>query len=401
MSYNENSELRHVQRTFMIIYFLYMSARALFNPYVTLFLREKGFEPAVIGMITATNSLVTLFAQPIWGMTSDKMGSVKRTLMLCMLLQAVMALLMKNAAELVMVTVLYCLFGFFSSPEGPMLDTWSLTSLKRAGDGAGVGRLKLLGCIGYSACSVFSALATAKAATAEVLPVYAMVLVGTVVLLSFVKEHREGNGSPGAKLHLGSMLKNKPFLLLLIYMFFMQIPHRAGYTFFSTYITELGGPKSYVGLTSAVMFLSEGLVLYFSRPLIRKVQPQWVVLGSAAFFFLWQVLYSVIPSSEWIIGIALLDGPSYGLFCIGVLYYMDVLAPQGLRTTYQTVAYAIYFGLAGIAGNALGGLMIDSVGYHAMYAIGATLTAISSIVFYLAIKKHSGGTKHARISDCR
>ncbi len=377
-------QFRQVRITFMLIYLLYMSARSLFNPYVTLFLHEKGFDAGVIGNITAANSFVLIFAQPFWGLISDRMRSVKRTIIICMVLQAVVALLMRDASAVMLVTVLYCVFGFFSSPEGPLLDTWSLNSLKQVGDAHGVGQLKLFGCLGYSLCSVFSALAIARSTTASMLPIYAAVLVMTAIILMLIPEAKSAGTSSKLKdLNPASMLRDKPFIALLMYIFFMQIPHRAAYTFYATYITDLGGTKALVGFTNAVMFLSEGLVLYFSKKLLVKYRPQYVILGSSLFFAIWQMLYALVPSAPWIVGIAVLDGPSYGLFCIGILYYLDILAPGKLRASYQTIAYAVYFGLAGIAGNKLGGILIEFLGYRSMYWLGAALILVSSSIYFV------------------
>ena len=394
------SDSRSVKMTFMFIYLLYMSAKALFNPYVTLFLQEKGYETAVIGMITAANSLVIIFSQPFWGILSDRMNSIKLPLIFCMVLQAGTALLLKNAAAVAAVMPLYCLFGFFSSPEGPLLDTWSLMSLKQAGDQGGVGRLKFLGCLGYSACSTMTALAVSRSNAAAMLPVYAAVLLATAGILAMVREKAPERKGGMDREAVGSLLRDRGFLMLLGYVFLMQIPHRMAYTFFATYITHLGGGRELVGFTSAVMFLSEGIMLYFSKRLFAHFRPQRVVLGSSMFFFLWQVLYAVIPSAPWVVGIAALDGPSYGLFCIGMLYTLDAMAPGSLRATYQTVAYAVYFGLAGIAGNALGGFLIDAVGYRTMYGLGAALTAASSVGYGLLMKRKEK-ENHACAGHCR
>jgi len=70
--------------TFIIIYLLFMSARALFNPFITVYLQEKGFGAEKIGLIMGANSLVLIIAQPFWGIISDKLRSVKLTLVLCM-----------------------------------------------------------------------------------------------------------------------------------------------------------------------------------------------------------------------------------------------------------------------------------------------------------------------------
>ena len=61
---------------------------------------------------------------------------------------------------------------------------------------------------------------------------------------------------------------------------------------------------------------------------------------------------------------------------------MDSIAPPDIRTTYQTVAYSIYFGLSGIVGNMASGWLIENLGYRPMYWIGMTVTLTSTIVFF-------------------
>lgn len=72
---------------------------------------------------------------------------------------------------------------------------------------------------------------------------------------------------------------------------------------------------------------------------------------------------------------------SFALFTIGVLYYMDSIAPPDIRTTYQTVAYSIYFGLSGIVGNLFSRWIIENLGYRPMYWIGIAVTVGSTLVF--------------------
>ena len=87
--------------------------------------------------------------------------------------------------------------------------------------------------------------------------------------------------------------------------------------------------------------------------------------------------------------IAVLDGPSYALFTIGILYYLDEIAPDEMRTTYQTITYAVYFGLSGIAGNSIGGWMIENHGFRSMYLIGALIIGVSILCLYLMNKSRT------------
>ena len=54
--------------TFIFIYLFFMSARALFNPFITVYLQEKGFGAERIGLIMGANSLVLVAAQPFGGL---------------------------------------------------------------------------------------------------------------------------------------------------------------------------------------------------------------------------------------------------------------------------------------------------------------------------------------------
>ena len=374
-----------VRTTFIIIYIFFMSARAIFNPFITVFLQEKGFAAERIGFITGVNSLVIIISQPFWGIISDKLRSSKITLIICMMLQAAFSLALVYSNVFLLVAACFCAHGFFSSPEGPMLDTWCLNSLKRVGVHNAVGQMKFLGCFGFATFSILSGYVINQYNTDKILPVYAMVLFAIAFCLIFVKdsseEKDEKKKEKPKKLNVRQIFKDKKFIIFLVFILIMQLPHRAGYTFYPLLITELGGDKMMVGYTSAVMFLSEGICMFFSRKMLNRFRPEKVILISAVFFTIWQLLYSVASQPWHIATFALLDGPSYGIFTIAVLYYLDSISPKELRTTYQTVAYAVYFGLSGILGNSLGGIVIDHFGYRTMFLSGVALILISILFF--------------------
>ena len=52
--------------------------------YLTVFLQEVGLDAAQVGMVTAINSVVGMVASPFWGIVSDKMRSMRKTLLICM-----------------------------------------------------------------------------------------------------------------------------------------------------------------------------------------------------------------------------------------------------------------------------------------------------------------------------
>jgi predicted MFS family arabinose efflux permease len=186
------------------------------------------------------------------------------------------------------------------------------------------------------------------------------------------------------EINLSLIYKNKSFLVFLGFVVLMQFPHRAAYTFYPALLQNLGGSKDMVGYCSAIMFVSEAILLFLSKKLLANISAKYLIVGSALFFALWQIGYALSASPFHIMILALLDGPSFALFTIGTLYYLDAIAPKQLRITYQTVAYAFYYGISGVIGNTLGGLIIGSFGYRVMYIIGTISIVLVTMVFIIA-----------------
>ena len=382
-----SSSLRTIKVTFAVIYFLFMLARAVFGPFITLYLQEKGLSPEQIGLVTGINSFAIIVTQPVWGIIADRIQSVKKTLILCLVCQAVFALSLLFAGNLFLIAAAFGIYTSFSSSEGPLMDTWALTSLRDAGDPNGMGRVKMWGCIGFSLSSVLSGIFISRYSTSSIIPFFAALLLLLALCLRFIRTETAAAGGVRLRdMQLHRILRDKAFMVFLAYVFFMQLAHRGSYTFYSLLIKQLGGTDDLVGYASALMFVSEAAVMFLSRKMLSKGRPEMLVVGSSCAFMLWHLFLSLSTHPVHVVLSCLMDGPSFALFTIGCLYYMDKLAPKEIRTTYQTVAYAVYFGLSGIVGNMLSGWLIENMGYRMMYWVGISITLASTVVFCLVRK---------------
>lgn len=387
-------DLRRVKLTFSLIYFVFMAARALFGPFITVYLQEKGLSASLIGVITGINSFVIILSQPLWGIVADKMRSTKRTLVLCFLCQAVFALSLMFVSDFAMIALCFCAYTSFSSAEGPLLDLWSLSMVKEAGDPNAMGQLKLWGCIGFALLSVLAGQYIQVNSAASILPFFAGVLV---LLALFLSRVRTGDTVKKpvrfAEMQLGRILRDRTFLVFLVFIFVMQLAHRASYTFYPLLISKLGGDSATVGYSSALMFVSQAVVMGLTKRMLSRRRPEVLVMLSSFAFVLWHVFLLLATRPVHVMLSCLMDGPSFGLFTIATLYYLDRIAIEELRTTYQTVAYAVYFGLSGIVGNMLGGFVIDRFGYQTMYIAGIVITLTATALFFLHTRR--GGPREA------
>lgn len=378
------SQLRKTKLTFGLIYFFCMLAKGIFGPFITVFLSEKGLSAELIGVVTGINSIVIILTQPLWGLVTDRVGSTGKTLALSLGGQAIFALSLLLANNFLFIAATFSLYTVFTSAEGPLLDVWCLKSLKQAGDEKATGQLKMWGCIGYALCSVVSGLFISRFSTSATIPIFAAVLAVLVVVMLLISRGEASRSVTSFKdMHLGRILRDKVFLAFLVYVFFMQITHRGSYTFYSLLIKQMGGSTSIVGYASALMFVSEALVMAALKKMLKRTRAINLVMISSFFFALWFFIISISTSPYHVMLSCLLDGPSFALFTMGTLYYLHEIAPSEIRTTYQTVAYSVYFGLSGIVGNVVCGWMMDNLGYQMMYRLGIALTLTATAVFFL------------------
>lgn len=378
------AQLRKTKLTFGLIYFFFMLAKAIFGPFITVFLSEKGLSAELIGVVTGINSIVIILTQPLWGIVTDRVGSTGKTLALSMAGQALLALSLLLANNFLFIAATFSFYTVFTSAEGPLLDVWCLKSLKRAGDEKATGQLKMWGCVGYALCSVGSGLFVSRFSTSAAIPIFAAVLGALVVVMLLISRGEKSRGGVSFKdMQLGRILHDKVFLAFLVYIFFMQITHRGSYTFYSLLIKQLGGSTSLVGYASALMFVSEAVVMGVLKKMLKRTRALNLVMISSFFFAAWFLFISLSTSPYHVMLSCLMDGPSFALFTMGTLYYLHEIAPDEIRTTYQTVAYSVYFGLSGIAGNVICGWMMDNLGYQTMYHCGIALTLASTAAFFL------------------
>jgi PPP family 3-phenylpropionic acid transporter len=63
---------------------LYFALLAIFVSFLPVYLDEQGLNPAQIGIITGTGGFITIIAQPLWGMVSDRTRTIRKVLILLM-----------------------------------------------------------------------------------------------------------------------------------------------------------------------------------------------------------------------------------------------------------------------------------------------------------------------------
>ena len=91
--------------------------------------------------------------------------------------------------------------------------------------------------------------------------------------------------------------------------------------------------------------------------------------------FLW---YGAMTDPAWALPAELLHGVTFALAWAAATQYVTKLLPPELASTGQGLLAAVNFGLAGAAGSAAGGAVVDAFGWRVMWRAGAALGALAT-----------------------
>jgi len=148
------------QYEFSVIEFSFWAAASAIA-FTVVFLQEKELSSSSIGIVMALLNALGILAPPIWGMVSDKVRSVKKTLIICLIGASIVYALVPFSADIhwgpiLAVFIVLPLSAFFRVPTISLLDTWVLTVTNREGNITD-GHLRLWGSIGYGIVAILMA----------------------------------------------------------------------------------------------------------------------------------------------------------------------------------------------------------------------------------------------------
>ena len=360
---------------FKVLHFATWSTIASFNPFIVLFLIHRNVNTVTIGFILMINSLVSLIGQPLWGMFSDRMQTVKKVFLICISMTTLLNLILPWCSNTMLIFMLPLSIFFFCALS-PLLDSWTICAI-RGEQNQSYGSFRLWGSIGFSIAVIILGKLISITSINAIFVMFSMMSVMTIfICFRFAKDttkvinDKTGKIRSLKELHIERLFKNYYYVTYLLLACIMFMTLSSVYSFLPVLMRQVGGSDELFGVAIAVSAFSEVPVLFLSGWLIKKYKPIFLILTSILVYILRIYIYSIAGSPLTVIIAQTLQGFSYGLFLTGGVYYIDSLAPEELKSTAQTVATAIYFGLSGIVGNYMTGRLIDSFGIFFVFRVG-------------------------------
>lgn len=367
---------------------------AMFIPFLPVYLDSQGLSPGQIGFVIGTGGFVTIVAQPLWGMISDKRKTVRSVLLLLLLCSAVTGYLLYSSSSYIQLILIAMLLYFFLMPIDPLTESMNFRIAESSG--ISYGSIRTYGALGYGIMSLFTGYCLLYFGATGL----GILFAGTSLLsfsLCWKMPDAPVAGTPVTLASLRQFLSNRETLLFLVLIFICSVPARMNDTFIGVYILELGGRPALVGQSFFIAAISEIVVFALSFWWLRKGKELIIISFSAAFYFIRFFLSAWISDPHLLAYLQVLQLLTFPVFYSAAIQYLYSIVPEEWRATGQTVLALLFFGVSGILASYAGGAIYQTYGGRALYLCIAAMS-FAGMLFGLILYRIYG--RRTEVKGC-
>ena len=251
---------------------IFWAAMAVGN-YQTVYLQSIGFPATDFGLLNAIACAVAIFAMTFWGTVSDRIGSVRKIVILtltlgCGLFIFVPLIPTEQSYSTLLFLILIPIINFFRVPMSPFVD--NLTVRNCAEHRLNYGMVRSSGSLLFAIAGVITVNALIPAAgVPSTFWVMGIVMIPAIVLTYFCFEPQSGKRVKKSAAGAGVLLKNYAYMAFLIFAFFFQMAAAFEGNFLTYYMADIQIDTVNLGLILSVRAMMEIPFLFFIGRLRR------------------------------------------------------------------------------------------------------------------------------------
>jgi PPP family 3-phenylpropionic acid transporter len=351
----EDDADRRLRRLYALVWMVFSA----FLPFFVLWLRDRGFTPARIGVILGVCALASVVAAPFWSHTADRRAGTVRTLRLAFAASAVLGLAMTLTGPVFVVV------AAVAAPQTPLTDALAVTILGRARL-RDYGSFRLWASVGWGVGAIaFGALFEALGLE-WMLPLYALGLVAAAVYVGRVAPSRTPLPERRTASRFGSVgeaLTQVPsFALFLFGVFVFGASTRAAWDFVPLRIASGGGGPLLVGVAAGVSAFVEIPFMRSSGSLQERFGIRAVFVAGGSVYVVASLAWAGLSAPVAVTAVRIAIGIGFGLTYVTLVVMTGTLVPERLRNTGQTLLQVASWGFAPIVGSLTGGYVYQHIG---------------------------------------
>lgn len=360
----------------------YFAHIGFFNPYLPLWLKDAGFGLLAISLLTSVQSATRLFAPYGWGWLSDHTGERVRLLRIGASIALLCSLGLWFQLSGPMLFLVLLLMFTHTSGMMPMSEAVLAHLVSREGrfDARRYGRVRLWGSVGFLltvlvAGAWFDAFGMGSFAAWTTLSLAAVALSTWWLPDAREPAHHEAKPEP-----IAPVLRQPRVRWFFAAVFFHVLAHVFVYIFFSLHLDALGYPKSAIGLFWAISVLIEiGWFFTQGRWLPALSLPGWLVLGAALTALRMAVTAELAALWPLLALVQLLHAITFAAHHTVCIAWISEHFPGRLRGRGQALYAVLGYGLSGVTGGLLGGLVSSRYGLASVFWVASACGLVAAL----------------------
>ncbi|MFV8829334.1 MFS transporter [Alkalihalobacterium sp. APHAB7] len=363
---------RSVFKLMAYLFFAY-SIMTIVMSYMPVYFRYQGMTAKELGILLAVGPLASIFAQPFWGFMSDKFKTIKRILIIVVAGTFVATIGLFQMNNLVGYTIMMFVLFLFLAPVTALGDSLSQkTALQHK---VSFGRIRMWGSLGFATASLLAGYYLTFVGIQYIMfPILVMAIITFIFVLSI--DDVKATNKPVTILNAVKIGANPRLFTFLLIITFISITHRTNDTYLGIFVTELGGKESLIGWAWFIGVVSEAIVFFAAAFWFRKFNPLTFLMISAVLYSVRWFLMGAATIPETLLILQALHGLTFGIFYIAAFQIVSKLVPEELQATGHVLFITTFFGISGIIGAFVGGLVIQSTSVAQLYSYLGYLSVI-------------------------
>lgn len=371
-----------IKMRYNILYFLYCVAGCCVGGFVAVFLQFKGVSNTLIGVVTGSACVSSIFLTPYLSslvLKVDKLNVKRITNIVYIAIGLLFCFVVFMPLSSTLVMVLFIVIQALFLSSGPFLQMLA-SDLMQIGEEVNFGLARGLGSTAWAVSSLVFGFLVEE--FSPVILSYGYVFF-TVIMLLLLNSMPNGKTVQTQQKKSGSMLTivntYKVFFFLLIgFSLFMSAASSLG-TYLINIVTSLGGNVSFFGIAVFLMALSEMPVMAMTPTLMKKFKSTELILFAAICYVIRNFLICLAPNIPVLCIGMLFQGFSFGLFTAVITYYVIFNLKPEDQVMGQTMIIVMTSGVGSMLGNLLGGFLQDKFGLGGMYIFVYVLSILGLI----------------------
>ncbi len=377
-----------IRRRFALFYLIFYMATGVLFPYMAIYLEQRQITGTQVGLLLGLNSLVGIFAQPLWSFISDVYQIRKGVLSIAALGLAVVSLGFGISSSFIWLLTVIVLFSAMRAPILPLGNALVFDYLEKHNERSSYGLLRVWGSVGFAIISFLAGTFLVESLL-DTLPVLHAAFMVLVAILTFflpaAVSDDESNWIEGLRL----LPERPPLALFLLGTILIGGPLITGVQYLSIYMGDLGAPGWLIGLAISSMAILEIPFMRWSPCLMERFKISRLLLIGVLLLPLRWVLLAIIREPLLILPVQVLHSIALVTMMVVAATYMDRQLPPRWRATGQGLLTTAVLGLGPSAGQFVAGVVSDAYSLRTVWWGAMSVTIVGMGLMALALKQLS------------